>query len=283
MRHAILGAAGQLGRQLCRLLPGEVHPFARADVDLTQLATLSRLRDLRPDVVLNCAAYNLVDRAESEPETAFASNAFGVRHLAQLCRELDCLLVHFSTNYVFGLDAQRRTPYAESDTPGPISAYGLSKLAGEYFVRAFSPRFLVLRTCGLFGPPGANGNFVEMMLRRAAADQPTRVVNDQTCTPTFSADLAAATVALLAAGRTGVWHLTNADSCTWYEFARAIFELAGLSPDLTPVSSAEFGAAARRPTYSALISTQPDPPAAARLRPWHEALAAYMSGPSIKA
>src|SRR5713226_6620806 len=122
MKYAVLGAAGQLGRDLCPRLPGEVIPLGRDRVDLTNPALLrSTLTDLRPDVVVNCAAYNFVDRAESEPDAAFAVNAWGVRHLAEICRDLNCALVHFSTNYVFGLDAQRRTPYVESDCPGPIS------------------------------------------------------------------------------------------------------------------------------------------------------------------
>ena len=139
-----------------------------------------------PDVVVNCAAYNFVDKAESEPDAAFAVNAWGVRDLARVCRDLDCVLVHFSTDYVFGLDSGRARPYAETDAPGPVSVYGLSKLAGEYLVRALCPRHFVIRTCGLYGvwgSGGKGGNFVETMLRVAGQGKPLRVVDDQICTP----------------------------------------------------------------------------------------------------
>src|SRR5262249_48336234 len=140
------------------------------------------LSSLRPDVVVNCAAYNFVDKAEAEPNDAFAVNAAGVRNLALVCRDLDCLLVHFSTDYVFGLEADRRTPWAETDAPGPVSVYGLSKLTGEYLVRFICPRHFVVRTCGLYGvwgSGGKGGNFVETMLRVAGMGKPLRVVADQ--------------------------------------------------------------------------------------------------------
>src|SRR5262249_44784847 len=157
------------------------------------------LTELRPDVVVNCAAYNLVDRAEAEPEAAFAVNAWGVRHLALACRDLGCVLAHFSTDYVFGLDEARRTPFAETDAPGPVSAYGLSKLAGEYVVRALCPRHFVIRTCGLYGvwgSGGKGGNFVETMLRLAGERKSLPVVTDQTCTPSYAVDVAAAAAGL---------------------------------------------------------------------------------------
>ncbi len=141
MHYAVLGAAGQLGRDLCPRLPGDVIALSRAGspaADLTRPQSLRAMLDeVRPDVVINCAAYNFVDRAEGEPNEAFAVNAWGVRELARWCGQHDRLLVHFSTDYVFGLDAARRQPWTEADAPGPVSVYGLSKLAGEYLVRSF--------------------------------------------------------------------------------------------------------------------------------------------------
>src|SRR5262249_31308806 len=164
VKYAVLGAAGQLGRDLCSRLPDEVVPLTRAEADLTQRGALRKLlSDLRPDVVINCAAYNFVDRAEDEPDAAFAVNAWAVRELAVACHELGVVLVHFSTDHVFGLDTARHTPYAEDDAPGPVSVYGLSKLSGEYLVRALCPRHIVVRTCGLYGAWGSGGkggNFV---------------------------------------------------------------------------------------------------------------------------
>jgi dTDP-4-dehydrorhamnose reductase len=280
VRYAVLGAAGQLGRDLCPRLSGEVVALARDRADLTKPDALrATLDEVAPDVVINCAAYNLVDRAESEPPAAFAVNAWGVRDLALWCRARGRLLVHFSSDYVFGLDESRRTPWDEADAPGPVSAYGLSKLAGEYLVRSTSPEHLVLRTCGLYGvwgSGGKGGNFVETMLRLAGEGKPLRVVADQVCAPSYTADVADATVALLTAGRRGLYHVTNAGACSWHEFARAIFELTGVSATLTAITSQEYGAAARRPAYSVLAPAGLTAAGLAPPRMWHEALRAYL-------
>src|SRR3954463_3771067 len=207
MRFAVLGAAGQLGRDLCPRLPGDVVPLDRTRADLTDAEQIrATLADVRPDVVVNCAAYNFVDKAESEPDAAFAANAWGVRELARTCARLECTLIHFSTDYVFGLDAARSTPFREWDAPGPVSIYGLSKLCGEYAARAECPRHVVIRTCGLYGvwgSGGKGGNFVETMLRVAGQGKPLNVVDDQHCTPSYTADVAAAAAALVTTGRYG--------------------------------------------------------------------------------
>jgi dTDP-4-dehydrorhamnose reductase len=271
----LLGAAGQLGRDLCPRLSGEVVGLTRDRADLTRPEVLRTvLADLNPDVVVNCAAYNFVDRAESEPNAALAVNAWGVRALAEACRDLDRRLVHFSTNYVFGLEYGRRTPYSETDPPGPISVYGLSKLAGEYLVRAICPRHIIIRTCGLYGvwgSGGKGGNFVETMLRAAEQGKPLRVVHDQVCTPSYTVDVAEATALLVSVAHEGIYHLTNSGTCSWHEFASAVFELAGVKADLTATSSREYGAAAARPDYSVLGSRL------GPLRDWREGLAAYLS------
>jgi dTDP-4-dehydrorhamnose reductase len=278
-RYAVLGANGQLGRDLCPRLPGEVHALTRERADLTRPAELRTfLTGLRPDVVVNCAAYNFVDRAETEPAAAFAVNAWGVRDLAAICRDLDCTLVQFSTDYVFGLDETRQTPWLETDAPGPVSVYGLSKLAGEYLVRATCPRHFVIRTCGLYGvwgSGGKGGNFVETMLRLAGQGKPLRVVADQTCTPSYTVDVADASVALMNTTRYGLYHWTNAGSCTWHELASTIFELSGLGVRPAAITSAEFGAAARRPRYSVLATEAYQSLGLPAPRPWRDALAAY--------
>jgi dTDP-4-dehydrorhamnose reductase len=280
VRYAVIGSAGQLGRDLGPRLPGEVVPLTRERADLTRPEPLrAALAELRPDVVVNCAAYNLVDRAESEPDAAFAVNTWGVRHLALVCRDLDCALVHFSTDYVFGLDEARRVPYAEADAPGPVSAYGLSKLAGEYVVRALCPRHFVIRTCGLYGvwgSGGKGGNFVETMLRKAALGEPLRVVADQACTPSYTVDVATAAAGLIGTGRYGLYHLTNGGATTWHDFARTTFETAGVAADLAPTTSRERAAPARRPAYSVLAMGAYEALGLPPMRPWREALAAYL-------
>jgi dTDP-4-dehydrorhamnose reductase len=281
MRIAILGAAGQLGRDLCPRLPGEIVPLSRADIDLDRRETIAAaIAAIGADVFVNCAAYNLVDRAESEPEAAFAVNALGVRELAQACSAARIKLVHFSTDYVFGLDTARTTAFAEVDPPGPVSIYGLSKLVGEYVVRAASPDHLVIRTCGLFGVHGVGGkgrNFVETMLRLAGEGTPMRVVNDQRCTPSYTVDIAETTAALIRAGASGLFHVTNAGSCSWYEFAAEIFRLAKLKPNLTTITSAERGDPARRPAFSVLSNAKLATVKITAPRSWQEALTAYLA------
>jgi dTDP-4-dehydrorhamnose reductase len=279
MKIAVLGSAGQLGRDLGPRLTGEVFPLTREQIDLAQPATIRpALEQIRPDVVVNCAAYNFVDKAESEPEAAFAVNAWGVRELAMACRDLGCVLVQFSSDYVFGLDTARESPYAETDAPGPVSVYGLSKLAGEYLVRSICPRHFVIRTCGLYGVWGAGGkggNFVETMLRVAAQGKPLRVVADQVCTPSYTVDVATATAALISSERFGLYHIVNGGSCTWHGFAAAIFEMAGVHANPTAITSAEYGAPARRPGYG-VLATEKYHTVGPAMRPWREALAAYL-------
>jgi dTDP-4-dehydrorhamnose reductase len=280
MRVAVLGAAGQLGRDLCPRLPGEVVPLSRADLDLEKPDTIAGyLAANRPDVLVNCAAYNFVDKAEADPGPAFAANGLGVRLLALACAAAGVKLVHVSTDYVFGLDAARTEPFTEADAPGPVSAYGLSKLVGEYAVRAASPAHLVVRTCGLYGvwgSGGKGGNFVETMLRVAGQGKPLKVVNDQRCTPSYTADVAEAVAGLIRVGASGLYHVTNARSCTWYEFASEIFRRAGVTADLTPITSAQFGAPARRPPFSVLSNAKLTAAGVPLPRPWPEALGAYL-------
>ena len=285
MRIVVLGSHGQLGRDLVPRLPGEVFALTRADIDLSVPRTIAgRLAELQPDIVVNCAAYNLVDKAEAEPDHAWRVNADGVRDLARAAAAVDARFVHFSTDYVFGLDATRTSPWSETDAPGPVSIYGASKLAGEYLALAANPRTLVIRTCGLYGVHGTGGkggNFVETMLRLAGQGKPVKVVDDQRCTPTATADLAEATVKLLATGATGLFHITNAGATTWFELAREIFRHSQLSVDLTPISSEQFNAPARRPGFS-VLNCGKLAGVGIELRDWPEALADYLQNRTQK-
>jgi dTDP-4-dehydrorhamnose reductase len=230
MKIALIGADGQLGTELHGSLAGhEVVPLYFPAFDITRTAEArATLAGLAPAAIVNTAAFHRVDECEDRAEAAFRVNAFAVRDLALLAGELGVTLVHFSTDYVF--DGRKTEPYLEDDPPFPLSVYAASKLAGEFFVRALCPAHIVVRTCGLYGPAGCRekgANFVEAMLRAAERGGPVRVVDDQWVTPT--------------SGR-----------CTWYQFARAIFDLAGKTPDLRPIDSATLGAKARRPAFSVL-------------------------------
>jgi dTDP-4-dehydrorhamnose reductase len=281
VRCVLIGAAGQLGYDLARTfdLPGALIPLVRADLDLLDRSALARvLGELRPTHVVNTAAYNLVDRAEDEPGPAFALNAEAVGALADVCQSLGATLGHFSTDYVF--DGHRTTPYGEDDAPAPLSVYGRSKLEGERQALARCQATFVFRVCGLFGIARSAGkggtNFVETMLRLAREGRPIRVVRDQVLTPSYTRDLAPKVWRMLAHGAPGIYHLTNAGQTSWFDFAREVFRLSGLDPALTAVTAAEYGARARRPAYSVLAHGRL---AAAReddLRPWSDALAAYL-------
>lgn len=280
MKIAVLGSQGQLGRDLCPRLSGQVVPLTRSDIELARPETIAPvLGSHRPDVLVNCAAYNFVDKAETEPDVAFAANAWGVRELARACGDIGCKLVHFSTDYVFGLDASRTVPFTEDDPPGPVSVYGLSKLAGEYLVRSTLSDHLVIRTCGLYGmwgSGGKGGNFVETMLRVAGQGKPLRVVADQRCTPSYTADVATASAALIQSTATGLYHITSGGSCSWYELAAEIFRQSGVRADLTPIATSERNDPARRPPFSVLSNEKLASVGVKPPRAWTEALAAYL-------
>ena len=280
MSIAVIGAAGQLGQDLCAGLGSEAAPLTHADVDITDTKSLRKaIEAVAPRAVINCAAYNHVDQAEVCHAEAFAVNCHAVRELSHLCRELGCTLVHFSTDHVFGDLRDGREPYEEASSPGPINTYGLSKLAGEYAVRAICPRHYVIRTCGLYGLHGSGGkgrNFVDTMLRLGQEEGVVRVVNDQTCTPTYTSDLAAATLQLIHSDSFGLYHWTNAGSCTWYEFACEIFRQGGIDAQCLPISTEEFGARAARPSYSVLASCKIEGIGLGRPRHWKQALQDYL-------
>ena len=257
MKIAVFGCEGQLGVELVREFRGrgvEVYGYSRREVDITDFRALeSQLGLLDPDVVINAAAYNKVDVAETEPQVAYAANGLAVRNLAMVCRQLDARLVHFSTDYVF--DGMAGRPYREEDWVRPLSAYGVSKLAGEFYALGYCDTSLVLRTSGVFGPQGfktAGGNFVESMLRLAAKGTPMRVVQDHVASPTYAPELARVTADLVDRKETGVFHAGGGEPISWFAYAEMIFRLRGLSPELKATDEREYRTAAKRPKYSAL-------------------------------
>ena len=285
MKPLVFGAFGQLGSDLVPRLPGEVVALRRADVELTDVAAVRTVLESHcPTHVINCAAYNLVDKAESEPEIAFDNNAMAVRGLALACRDLDLPLIHFSTDYVFGMN-ESGEPLSESVAPVPVSAYGVSKLSGEYFVRTLVPKHMVFRVCGLYGVKGSGGkggNFVETMLKVAGMGKPLRVVADQFCTPSYTVDVAEAVVAMLQTDAWGLYHLTNAGHTSWFDFAAEIFRQAKVEANLTAITAKEFGAAASRPGWSVLDNAKLYGVGILPRRDWASALAAYLDERSRK-
>lgn len=257
----------------------------REEADVTDPeAVAACLDEIAPLAAVNCAVFQPVDLCEERPDLAFGVNATGARHLARACAERGIPLVHVSTDYVFGGDQWE--PYAESDPPRPLSVYAASKLAGEHLVLAASERHLVVRSSSVYGRAEeghGSAPFVERMIERARTAQPTRVVDDQTVSPTHAADLATAIWMLLGAALYGeggdvggVFHVTNDGEATWYELAACLFLAAGRPEALDRTTAEEFGAPARRPRYSALRSERLHLVGIPRLRHWQEALADYL-------
>ena len=281
-RFVVIGATGQLGSDLVRTFdrPGELIPLGSRDLDVLDAAQVrSTLATLRPTVVLNATAYNLVDRAEEERPRAFALNAEAVGSLAATCHSLGAVFAHFSTDYVF--DGRKRTPYEESDAPAPLGVYGESKLAGERLALERCERTVIFRVSGLFGIAGSSGkgrtNFVETMLRLAREGKPLRVVADQVLGPSYTLDLARKVWVVLPKVAHSTYHLTSGGQTSWYDFARRAFRLTGVTADITPVTAAEFGARAPRPAYSVLGHAHLAALGEDDLRSWDAALAAYIA------
>ena len=255
-RILIFGSAGQLGTELTSEFTRrgfQVKGYERAGVDITSQSQVEKcLTEFDPAVVVNAAAYNQVDIAEQEPLAAFQTNALAVRNLALTCRQIDARLVHFSTDYVFDGTAGRA--YTEQDTPRPLGAYAVSKLAGEYYARAYRDRALIIRTSGVYGPAGggtARGNFVELMLRLAGNGQTIRVVEDHVASPTYAPALASRTANLVEREAIGLFHIGGGAPISWYHWAEKIFAAAGVNPPLKPTNEREFRTAAKRPAFSA--------------------------------
>src|SRR5574337_286723 len=280
MRTLLIGANGQLGNELRQAFSdGDLVPLTHAEFELTNSVQIREaLTKYRPSLILNTAAYHRVDECEDFPERAFAVNAIAVRELAITAQEIGATLVHFSTDYVFG--GQQRTPYREVDQPQPLSAYATSKLAGEYFVQAILERYYLIRTCGLYGIEGSRskaGNFVETMLRLAADGRKINVVGNQIVTPTSAKELAHKVRQLVETNAYGLYHITNNGECSWYQFARAVFDLVGLTPDLIETTSAAYGARAVLPAYSVLDNANLRSLDLDDLSDWRDALADYLA------
>src|SRR5215210_4413168 len=266
----VSGSGGQLGHELAELLPRrghEVVALSKGELDVADFGGVRlALKEHAPDVVVNAAAYTNVDGCETEADLAYGVNALGPRNLAQICEELGCDLLHVSTNYVF--DGESRRPYEPFDTPSPISVYGRTKLAGEEYVRQLTNRWYVVRSAGVYG---TGHNFVQTMLRLGAAREVLKVKDDEFISPTYAVDLAEGIAEVIESGLYGLYHVTNSGSCSWYEFAREIFRLAGIETEVVPIPGSEYPLPAARPANGILASV-----GSPELRHWSKALADYL-------
>lgn len=280
MKIAVTGANGQLGTELRKRLGADCLSLTRPEFDLTDRKLMEDiLLEQRPDAIINAAAYTAVDRAEMEESICMETNANAVLHLAEICSELNCPLVQISTDYLFDLETGRETPLFETEETNPVGAYARSKKLGEENAASWEKHFN-LRTCGLFSAetegPIRGRNFADTMISLRDMDQ-LKIVCDQYCTPTYVPYLADAILFLLTTERFGTYHITSDGQTTWYDFAVELFQQANLEMDFVPISTAEFGAPAPRPSYSVLDSTKYLQLGGPELPCWKTGIADYLT------
>jgi dTDP-4-dehydrorhamnose reductase len=276
----IIGAKGNLGHALAQAYD-EAQPtlWDREEIDITdERQCRELLTELKPDLVYNCAAYNAVDQAEAEAGVADNINGYAVGNLARVCAEIDAVLVHFSSNYVF--DGKNPEGYAEDDKPNPLSAYGRSKRLGEIELAQNMEKYYLVRTAWLYGYRTAGKkSFIDIMLELAGQDGPVKCVTDEFGSPTYVKDLAQALVALTEQEKPfGIYHLTNSGMASWFDWAKEIFKIQNLDVKMLEIKSQDLKRASRRPEYGILNNTK-----FVELRPWSEALEEYLESDSFPA
>jgi dTDP-4-dehydrorhamnose reductase len=279
MRILVTGARGMLGIDLVCVLEEKGHELFATDVeelDITQLDFLSKMiGDIYPDVVINCAAYSNVDKAEEEGEIAFLVNGHGVRNLAHVCGELNIDLCHISTDYVF--DGTNDEPYCPDDSPHPINTYGKSKLAGEKNIQEILNEYYIIRTSWLYGKNG--NNFVYKVIDSAKKQKELHVVEDQLGSPTWTVSLSHAISRIVGTKKYGIYHVTDKTEggISWYRFAQEIVELSGYDPKVIPVKTGDFPVVAERPKYSVLDLSEAEKVLNENVPFWKDSLKKFLS------
>jgi dTDP-4-dehydrorhamnose reductase len=275
LKVAIIGV-GQLGSDLIKVFE-DVIPLTHNEIEITDYSSCEILKEIKPHVVINTAAYHRTDECEINTEKTLLVNSLGARNIAKISSDVGAINIFISTDYVF--DGAKKTPYTEDDAPNPINSYGVSKYAGELFTKYLSEKYYIIRVSSLFGVAGASGkggNFVETMISKAKSEYELRVVNDITISPTYTMDASMAIKQIIEKKLPfGVYHVANDGFCTWYEFAREIFEIANISARLSPITSDEYPTKAKRPKNSAL-SVEKIKSYGINMRNWKEALRAYL-------
>lgn len=275
MRALIIGSKGQLGSAFAAHFEKNGWDYTAADLDVLDIsdtdAVLNTVISLRPGLIVNCSAYNLVDKAETDSDKAFAVNAYGPRNLALALRQLDSYLIHFSTDYVF--DGAKGAPYTEQDKPNPLNVYGLSKLKGEQYAGE-AAQSLVLRLSWVYGK--GSQNFMHKLKGWAAAPGPLRVSADEVSVPTSTGDVVAATMEALKRGITGRWHMTNTGHCSRYDWARLALKEYGIDKAVEPARMADFKLPARRPGYSAMSNAAISGELGIAIPSWEEAVKKFI-------
>jgi len=283
LKVAVIGANGQLGSDICSCFSDQgldVIQLSHGDIEIADVDSVAHiLKQSNAPVVINTAAMHHVEKCENDPVQAFKANAIGSRNLALVCNETKSKLIHISTDYVF--DGRKNKPYVEDDTPAPLNVYANSKLSGEYFVSSVAERFHIVRVGGLYGKYAcrAKGNdFVELMQKLARERDEVRVVDDEVVTPTSTAAIARQLSELIKAdAENGIYHATAEGSCSWYEFAKAIFSILNLQTELNIADPAEFPMKVKRPKYSVLENRHLKQLGINHMQHWKDELGNFLS------
>lgn len=280
MKVAIIGANGQLGSDLMQLLSAEhqVTGLNHADIEITDIDSVNNvLKVVKPDIILNTAAYHVVPEAEKFPDKAFQVNGSAVLNLARFSQDNGVRLLHYSTDYVF--DGQKTSPYNETDCPNPLNVYANTKLAGEHFALNYCKQSYVVRVSGIYGTVpcrAKGGNFITTMLKLAKEKPEVRVVNDEFLTPTPTIEIARTTAELIKTDAFGLYHMSCEGEVSWYEFAKIIWDVLRLETPLFPASVKDFPVVVKRPFYSVMENKKLNDAKLSRMPDWKDALVEFL-------
>jgi dTDP-4-dehydrorhamnose reductase len=282
---AIIGSSGQLGQDLLRVFGDRAVALSHTDLDVTSIDQLNdAFGSLRPEWVINCAAFHRVEECELNAALSLEVNAVGAWNVAKAAASIGAGVVFYSTDYVHsGRGRERCNPYSEYDVPEPLNVYGISKLAGEKLVARCNPKHLVIRSAGLYGTVTSRKGwtFPELMIHKARTEGYLRVVADQVLSPTFTVDLARMTLELISQNASGLFHVANSGECSWFEFARRVIALANIQVSIEPIDTILSPDRALRPNYSALTSERIQEFGVQPLRTWSAALECYLRDKGI--
>ena len=277
LKVAIIGANGQLGSDLVKVFGDNAIPLTHEDLDVTDYESLKILKDIKPDVIINTAAYHKTDECELYPTKTFDVNSTGALNVAKIANEINAVNIYISTDYVF--DGNKNEPYIEDDVPNPINIYGVSKYSGEIITKNYSKKYYILRVASLYGVKGASGkggNFVEFMIQKAKNGEEIKVVDDTIMSPTYTKDIALMLKKFLnIMPEFGIYHFVNESYCSWYEFTKEIFNILGYNVEVTAIKSDELKRLANRSKFSALKDKKLGN-LGLKMRHWKEALKDYL-------
>ncbi|MGA2159294.1 MAG: dTDP-4-dehydrorhamnose reductase [Dehalococcoidia bacterium] len=286
MKIMLIGANGQLGTELCVALKDQdLVPLTQEQIEISEMDSIIQVcRTHKPQMIINTASYIRVDDCEDNVDLAYRINALGARNLAVAAQEYGAVLAHLSSDYVFGADEKRQSPYNEFDIPAPINVYGFSKLAGEQYIQNLCRAYFIIRTSALYGAAlcmGKGSNFVDTIIKLSKEKSELRIVKDQVLSTTYAKDLAVKISQLIRTKYYGITHITNSGSCSWFEFADEILKLTGSQVRIVPATSEQFPTRARRPFYSVLSNYHLKLIGMEDMRDWRSALREYLKEKNI--